>query len=80
MLVNEKELKKKREWFERSYASIKNDGGYFVYVQVASAAIWTTSYGFRGDDKTVFLFSKDALGNDTLVAIVYNIMDIEDVY
>lgn len=45
MIVNEKELKKKREWFERSYSLIK-----------------------------------DALGNDTLVAIVYNIMDIEDVY
>jgi len=78
--MSEEEIKKKKEWFERSFEKIKSDGGYFVYVQVASASIPTTSYEFRGDDKTVFLFSKDALGNDTLVAIVYNIMDIEDVY
>jgi len=46
MIVNEKELKKKREWFED-----------------------------RGDDKTVFLYNEGKLA-----AIVYNIMDIEDVY
>ena len=75
MIANEKELKKKREWFERSFEKIKNDGGYFVYVKVASADIWTTSYEFRGDDKTVFLYNEGKLA-----AIVYNIMDIEDVY
>ena len=76
--MNEKELKKKKEWFERSFEKIKSDGGYFVYVQVASASIPTTSYEYD-DDKIVFLYSKDALGNDKLVAIVYNIMDIEEV-
>ena len=75
MILNEKELKKKREWFERSYTSIKNDGAHFVYVRVASAAIWTTSYEFQGDDKIVFLYSEGKLAG-----IVYNIMDIEDVY
>jgi len=75
MIVNEKELKKKREWFERLYSLIKNNGEYFVCVQVASATIWTTSYEFRGDDKRVFLYDEGKLA-----AIVYNIMDIEDVY
>ena len=75
MIVNEKELKKKREWFEDMYTTIKKNGAHFVYVRVASAAIWTTSYEFRGDDKIVFLYSEGKLAG-----IVYNIMDIEDVY
>jgi len=75
MIVNEKELKKKREWFEDIYTTIKKNGDYIVYVQVASADIWTTHYEFHGDDKTVFLYNEGKL-----VAIVYNIMDIEDVY
>jgi len=72
--MSEEEIKKKKEWFERSFEKIKSDGGYFVYVQVASASIPTTSYESRGDDKIVFLYSEGKL-----VAIVYNIMDIEEV-
>ena len=75
MIVNEKELKKKREWFENLYIALQKNETYIVNVQVASANIWTTNYEFHGDDKIVFLYNEGKLA-----AIVYNIMDIEDVY
>jgi len=43
-------------------------------VKVASADICTTYYEFREDDKTLYLYYEREL-----VAIVHNIMDIEDV-
>jgi len=73
--ISEKELRKKREWFEEMYTEIKKNGANFVYVRVASAAIWTTSYEFNSDDRIVFLYNEGKLAG-----IVYNIMDIEDVY
>ena len=72
--MSEEEIKKKREWFEDLYIALQKNGAYFVYVQVASASIPTTSYEFDGEDKIVFLYSERKL-----VAIVYNIMDIEEV-
>jgi len=70
--MSEKEIKEKRERFERSFKKIKSKDN-FVYVRVASATIYTTSYEFRGSG-ILFLYNEDKL-----VAIVYNIMDIDGV-